>query len=412
MSACAIALAIACSDEPWSAATSGGSGGASGTGGTSATGGAGGTSETGGAGGISGGSGASDDAGLDASDAGDASYPHDAGGASDGPFAIDALPFPIEPGEPIEAPDEQWTFIAFPEARCANGTPTGIAINPIAGAKGLLVFMQGGGACWDATMCLVERSSAHLVDTVDATVVLGEAAGLNGLFQHDNAANPFRDYAYVYMPYCTGDLHSGTAPHAYDGQTIHHVGGLNVIEYLERLVATFPDVERVVVSGISAGGFGATFNWWRYQAAFPRARVDVLNDAGLIVDPADTRWSIMQAAWSMMLPPGCAACSERMTAFLPFYGEHMVAPRRYALTGFLGDAVIARVFGLSSAELEVQLLELRAGAAENQKTFYLAGMQHTVIGEGALTIASDGASLVPWLVELASDTPSWDHAGP
>ncbi len=382
------------------------------TGGASGASGAGGGASGAGAGGTGGA--IADDSGVDASDPIDAAT--DSGAMSTGPFAIEALPFPIEPGEPINAPNEQWTYVAFPEARCANGTPTGIAINPIAGATGLLVFMQGGGACWDATMCLVDRSSIHLTDTVDETVVLPEAAGLSGLFQHDNAANPFADYSYVYMSYCTGDLHSGTAPKTYEGpsgpETIHHVGGLNLITYLERLVATFPSLDRVVVSGISAGGFGSTLNWWRYQGAFPYARVDVLNDAGLIVDPAGDRWATMLEAWTMPMPPGCTACAERMSALMPFYGEHMVAPRRHALTGFLGDPVIGSFFGLTSEQVEAQLLELRDNAADNQKTFFLAGTQHSVIGEAALTVASDGSSLVPWIVELESDAISWDHAGP
>jgi hypothetical protein len=359
------------------------------------------------------------DAGNAAS-AGDASSREDAGSDAGsvrtGPFAVEALPFPLELGEPIEAPTKQWSFVSFPESRCANGTPTGIAINPIEDAAGLLVFMQGGGACWDATSCLVTRSSAHLVDTVNEAVVLGEAANLPGLFDHDNVANPFADFAYVYMPYCTGDIHTGENAKSYDGpsgaETIHHHGGRNVEAYLKRLAPTFPEIERVIVSGVSAGGYGATFNWWRYQGAFPHARVDVLDDAGLMVDASDDRWSLMVDSWQMVLPPGCTACAERMSAFLPFYGEHMVAPRLYGLAGFLGDATIATVFGLTSEQVSSQMLALRAGAAANQKTFFLAGMQHSVIGEGAFTMASDGNSLLPWIVQLANDDPAWSHAGP
>jgi hypothetical protein len=265
-------------------------------------------------------------------------------------------------------------------------------------------------------MCLVTNKSVHLHDTVGEAVVRSEASMLSGLFDHGNAANPFANYAYVYMSYCTGDLHIGTQTKSYAGpngsETIYHYGGRNVAAYLARIVATFPNVARVVVSGISAGGFGATLNWWRYQGAFPRARVDILDDAGLIVDPAGDRWPIMVQAWGIALPPGCAACAERMSAFLPFYGERLVAPRRYALTGFLGDAVIGSYFGLTSAQIEAQLLGLRAGAAGNQKTFFLAGTQHSIIGEGALTTASDGSSFLPWLLQFAGDAPGWNHAGP
>jgi hypothetical protein len=60
-----------------------------------------------------------------------------------------------------------------------------------------------------------------------------------------------------------------------------------------------------------------------------------------------------------------------------------VSPRRYALSGYLAAAVIGGHFGLTSPQLEAQLLTLRQGAAANQKTFFLSGTQHSVIGEGA-----------------------------
>jgi hypothetical protein len=319
-------------------------------------------------------------------------------------------------GAAIEAPSDRWTFVAFPGSRCANGTPTGIAINPLADPAGLLVFMQGGGACWDADTCLVNPSSAHLEDNVGRATVLAEAGDLGGLFDHGNQANPFRDFAYVYMPYCTGDLHAGTSAQAYDSGsgkvTIEHQGGRNVEQYLERLVATFPDIERVVVTGISAGGFGATFNWWRYQDAFSWARVDVWNDAGLLVDPADARWQTMVTAWKMVLPPGCDACAERLSAWLPFYAEQLGAPRRYALSGYLRDAVISEYFGLTGRQIETQMQALRGNTSPSQKTFFLNGSRHSVLAEGALSVASDGCSLVPWILQYSGDDDAWDHAGP
>jgi hypothetical protein len=218
------------------------------------------------------------------------------------------------------------------------------------------------------------------------------------------------------MPYCTGDLHAGTNAKVYDAGTgpvtIEHQGGRNVEQYLERLVATLPNIERVVVTGISAGGFGATINWWRYQEAFPNARVDVWDDAGLLVDATDTRWQTMVSSWKMLLPPGCDACGERMSAWLPFYGEQLVAPRRYALSGYLGDPVIGQYFGLTGAQIEAQMLALRDGAAANQKTFFLRGTGHSVIAEGSVTVADDGSSLVPWMLQYATDDPAWEHAGP
>lgn len=338
------------------------------------------------------------------------------GSANAGQWAVEALPYAVTAGPAIESEPGKWTFVGFPDSQCANGTSTGIAVNTLAKPEGLLIFMQGGGACWDAASCLLLKSSVHLEDEVGEATVLAEAGSLGGLFEHDNQANPFENYAYVYMPYCTGDLHVGSGMQTYDAGlgpvTIAHQGGNNVAAYLKRLVPTFVSVPRVVVSGVSAGGFGATLNWWRYQGAFAGARVDIWDDAGLLVDAPDARWATMVSNWSMVLPPGCAACAERLSAWLPFLGQHMVAPRRYALSGYLNDTVIGGYFGLTGGQIETQLLALREAAADNQKTFFLSGTQHSVIGEGATTVASDGSTLLPWILQYALDDPQWSHAGP
>jgi Pectinacetylesterase len=332
-----------------------------------------------------------------------------------GPFAPMGLDYDVPEGAPIDAPAGGWTYVAFPEAKCANGTSTGIALQPSASPEGLLIFMQGGGACWDATTCLELDASVHLKDTVGESIVLAEA-GQVPLFNREQVLNPFRNYHYVYIPYCTGDLHSGSRAETYQGMsgpvTIHHHGGLNVDAYLSRLVPTFADEERVVISGISAGGYGATLNWWRYQAAFDEARVDVFNDAGLMLDASDDRYTKMVSAWGMMLPPGCDACDDKMSAWLPFYAGPLGAPRRYALAGFTGDAVIGQYFGLDANMIEAGLLAQRAATGPNQKTLLLPGTKHSVLGEGLLDMASDGASLLPWLAAFESDSTSWDHAGP
>jgi hypothetical protein len=47
--------------------------------------------------------------------------------------------------------------------------------------------------------------------------------------------------------------------------------------YLKRIVPTFPDPSRVILSGSSAGGYGALANWWQTQQAFGDVRVDLID---------------------------------------------------------------------------------------------------------------------------------------
>ena len=53
----------------------------------------------------------------------------------------------------IMAPDNTWTYVPFPGAVCMNGTPTGIGINKTSASKNLVIFMQGGNACFNLASC-------------------------------------------------------------------------------------------------------------------------------------------------------------------------------------------------------------------------------------------------------------------
>jgi hypothetical protein len=54
-------------------------------------------------------------------------------------------------GEPLpDADDGEWQFIDFPDAKCRNGSSTGIGVRYGSG-DGLVIYFEGGGACFNAT---------------------------------------------------------------------------------------------------------------------------------------------------------------------------------------------------------------------------------------------------------------------
>ena len=61
----------------------------------------------------------------------------------------------------ITAPAGTWTWIDFPDSSCDDGTPTGIGVNPSATSSHVLLFMNGGGACWDYQTCVALNTSVH-----------------------------------------------------------------------------------------------------------------------------------------------------------------------------------------------------------------------------------------------------------
>lgn len=317
-----------------------------------------------------------------------------------------------------EAPELTWSYLPIAGARCGNGTDTGIGVNLHPEATTLLVYIQGGGACWEAGACYVLKTSVHVEDTVQETVVLAEAKSpsLDLIFDREDDDNPFKDAHLVYVPYCTGDLHAGAKVKRYEllGQTrdLHHVGALNMQAYVDE-VSKLEGIERVVLIGTSAGGFGALVNWWRFRAAFDASvPIDVLDDSGLPVRMAWDRFGTAMAAWDTQWPDGCEACPEDgFPALLPHYAATLPASDRLGLLAFRQDDVIANYFGLTRAEVSAGVDAQFELSNERQKFFRLEGTGHVLLATPNVT-TSGGVAVRDWYRRFVDDDPSWDHEGP
>ena len=68
----------------------------------------------------------------------------------------------------------------------------------------LVVYFQGGGACWDANNCLYYHTY-----TEEVLNIADYDTGFMGIFDTELFLNPFKDWYFVYIPYCTGDVHWG-----------------------------------------------------------------------------------------------------------------------------------------------------------------------------------------------------------
>jgi hypothetical protein len=56
-------------------------------------------------------------------------------------------------GDPIAAPDEQWSWVPFADAQCGYGTTAGIGINRTSKSDKLLLYLMGGGGCFTQQEC-------------------------------------------------------------------------------------------------------------------------------------------------------------------------------------------------------------------------------------------------------------------
>jgi hypothetical protein len=207
----------------------------------------------------------------------------------------------------------------------------------------LVVFFEGGGACWDARTCLGVTPTGPASPTFvpygvyqDPRNVGNGPNQFNGLFDLQNPRNPFKDWNFVYIPYCTGDIHAGSAVQLISLPTpagpvpipIHHRGHDNFMAVLKFMRENFakPGPQQIFVTGASAGGYGAMLNMPWIEDAFRGAQMNVLADASQgITTPEwdavrDSVWNFTIAPWVVTgesTPVSTARIFQRTFGYYP-----------------------------------------------------------------------------------------------
>lgn len=302
----------------------------------------------------------------------------------------------------IDVPAGKWTWVEVPGTTCANGSPAGIGVNRGATAGGPLdIYFEGGGACWDVATCTANPPLAINLDvTYDAAKLATDTAAL---VPDRSATNPYANATYVFVPYCTADLHAGTQVMAYPGgPTIHHTGGSNTQAFVDAIAAAFPDAPLVWVSGSSAGGYGATLNFHRFTAHWANAHL--MEDSSPFVDFVAS-YPTMQDAWKLAFPPNCTSCATSFTSvFDAVVAAHPDA--RIGLMTFDNDETIRAYFGYPSLIAPQDDLITKHFNHPNTHVFEVVGTSHTMLGNvGAYTV--DGVPLATWLTQWLTGDPAW-----
>lgn len=335
----------------------------------------------------------------------------------------------------IEAPVGEWTWVDFPETRCMDGSPTGLGIRFSANSDKLLILIQGGGACFNDATCLLASNPRGYNG---ASLRASRETSL-GLLDHEDTTNPFREWNMVYIPYCSGDIFTGTAENGtgYGGRT--QMGYLNIQYYLERLVPTFPNASHVVLSGQSAGGFAASLNWLQALDAWGDVPVDVLNDSGPPMTEEYLTPCLQQRLasiwnWSTTVPAGCAECdiaSGHVTEPVMRWSVEQTKNRRHALLSNSADSIISTFYsyGLNDCanldsllppgfpdgaylnglhELQEDIFSQHPGT----KAFVIEGSSHVLTFVSPGEVQSNGVRLTDWLQQFIDGDPNWQSVWP
>jgi hypothetical protein len=218
--------------------------------------------------------------------------------------------------------------------------------------------MEGGGLCWDETSCVAGNEviggitnalgqsgialAHHFVSGYDESTFKSWWEH-PGLLDRERANNPFKDASYVYIPYCTGDFHSGSTTMQFKsvGKTAHFAGRQNLDLFLAKLVAAFPEPERMMLAGSSAGGYGALINYWHVREAFGNKRLDLISDSSPALWMKAPIFSGI-GTWNTgaALPPGCPECKGDVRGLYAYYSK-TYPDSRFAVTSNDQDLAIS-----------------------------------------------------------------------
>jgi Pectinacetylesterase len=352
----------------------------------------------------------------------------DAGGAPGSGVKID-----VPPGDPITAPPMTWTAIPVAGTLCRNNQPTGFGVNINPASTKLIIYLEGGGACFNVLTC-AQNPSAWA--PTDAT--LNTSVGTKWLFSRSSADSPFKDWNLAYVPYCTGDVHTGSAMSGYMGQP--QIGYLNYFKYLQRIVATFKNVDQVILSGASAGGFGVAFNWMLTQDAFGAVPVSMLDDSGPPMGPdylseCQQQRVGMLWGWDKSLHPACKDCDLAAGKIVRPLLETTLKRQTTTRVGLLSydeDGTIKTFFsyGLNNCagwnallppaypagKYPMGLADLRQSWSPypHAAMYVVSGGSHTFLGNNQLAQVKTGTGLtmVQWITKIVDKTDGWGNVNP
>lgn len=336
-----------------------------------------------------------------------------------------------------------WVWTEPGGMMCRDGSASGYGYNKAPGGSANTLFMlQGGGACFNPLTCLENQEYYGRDEFVARTAIPGDSTdhfSLNGgAFDRTMTSNPFKDWNLVWIPYCTGDVFLGNKMGGLVEGWIEgpqmFVGWNNVSIAVPDAISILGQQSRVVFSGFSAGGFGASGNGLRISEMVSPASVDILDDSGPPMTDhyvAPCLQKNMWNLWAMDTTLGaiCETCSEN--EFVMPLGVKLVedAAKRGRYLGLIDsqqDKTIRRFYGFGKDNCQTAIPEMsgatyqaglqegieiltltadNAGSPPAFQSFVITGDAHTSIEyHDFYTRSTDGVSMVEWTADFLNGT--------
>lgn len=309
----------------------------------------------------------------------------------------------------LPAPTDKWQAIN-PGGRtiCGKGTKFQFLVKKGTVNK-LLVEFMGGGACFSGATCSLPEWIP--VESAAATEAL--LAANPGLHNKKGAT---ADWHAIYVPYCTGDGHTGNRTAQYVDQKVHHMGGENARATLAYAFEHFPGVEATLTAGQSAGAVGSYMWAPVVMHQYPSASHAMLADsyAPLFgktgVNDGVKNWDLPSAFPASIVP---ALADKKYLQWFAGWGTsfaldvfRVFPAARFGMYASNGDTVETAFYSIEGCGVEGcswkkamrDVFGWVTGNATNAYTYIGPGSSHTqTITNGEYSMVSDGVLLSDWI---------------
>ncbi|NVJ65895.1 MAG: hypothetical protein HWE16_05350 [Gammaproteobacteria bacterium] len=179
-------------------------------------------------------------------------------------------------------------------AMCGNGSPYKFFVNRVANTSNTIIYLEGGGACWDYESCTGQTGvrGARNPDGIPDDYMSLQNPGSSLVSPFVFRLHPWtnvktQDWNMIYVPYCTGDIYSGDKTAIYEdpsGQNSplvwHHNGLKNMRAVIGWLKNNLQKPTQVLYTGCSAGGTGTLTNYAASRDDMDAQYNYMINDSG------------------------------------------------------------------------------------------------------------------------------------
>ena len=269
-------------------------------------------------------------------------------------------------------------------------------------SNNLLIFLQGGGFC-APTACEAVETGIPLIPF--------------GILSPSDAQNPVMDYDLGYLPYCDGSSFMGDNEIDSDGDGVNDRffrGIQNLSASLDVILKTYPNPDKIVLAGNSAGGFAVHAALPLVRKLYPTVQIIVINDSGVgILDPGGMNTLVNYWNAGAFFPASCTDCIGT-DGNLTDYHKYQLAQDENMLLAYISskqDTTISASLSGGGLSLETQLIE----AATELNTAYPNRFQ-SLIGNGEFhtTVIRSfhrpigGTTVSQWVNDMINNSANWN----